>query len=43
MTARHWLLVLLGLLCWAGVALLWVTSPAPCDAPDPQGVVECAR
>lgn len=42
MTARHWVLVVLALLCWAGIAIAWTTSPGPCGAPD-HGVVECAR
>lgn len=43
MSLRHWVWILIGLLFWAVLAVLWMTSPTHCSVPDEHHVVRCDR
>lgn len=41
MTVKHWLWVAAALLTWAGVVVLWATTPSVCELPAARGSAHC--
>lgn len=41
MRARHWSWIAAGLVAWAGVVVLWATTPTDCHPPNEQGAITC--
>lgn len=43
MSLRHWLWIAAGLAAWAGLVVLWATTPSICDVPAPDHHTVCGE
>lgn len=41
MTRQHWVWITTGLAAWAGLVILWASTPSVCELPATHGSEHC--